>query len=101
MKRLPLLLLMLAGGIFLTVKTMGSDNNTPPSKYERILQSVHVILTQGHYDPKAIDDAFSKQVFTKFLEDLDGEKNLFLQEDIKALKKWETKIDEEIKKLKK
>lgn len=97
MKRLPLLLLMLAGGIFLTVKTMGSDNNTPPSKYERILQSVHVILTQGHYNPKAIDDAFSKQVFTKYLEDLDGEKNLFLQEDIKALKKWETKIDDEIK----
>ena len=29
MKRLPLLLLMLAGGIFLTMKTMGSDK-TPP-----------------------------------------------------------------------
>ena len=84
MKRLPLLLLMLAGGIFLTMKTMGSDNNTPPSKYERILQSIHVILTQGHYKPKDINDDFSKKVFTKFLEDLDTEKNIFLQEDIKA-----------------
>ena len=97
MKRLPLLLLMLAGGIFLAIQTMGSGNSTPPSKYERILQSIHVILTQGHYQPKAINDDFSKKVFNKFLSDLDGEKNILLQEDIKALKKYETKIDEEIK----
>ena len=88
MKRLPLLLLMLAGGIFLTMKTMGSDNSNPPSKYERILQSIHVILTQGHYKPKAINDEFSKKVFNKFLEDLDSDKSILMQEDITALKKY-------------
>lgn len=97
MKRLPLLLLMLAGGIFLTMKTMGSDNNNPPSKYERILQSIHVILTQGHYKPKNINDDFSKKVFTKFLGDLDSDKSILLQEDINALIKYETTIDDEIK----
>src|SRR5688572_9495916 len=97
MKRLPLLLLMLAGGIFLTMKTMGSDNSNPPSKYERILQSINVILTQGHYKTKDINDDFSKKVFTKFLSDLDSDNSIVLQEDVNLLKKYEKTIDDEIK----
>ena len=97
MKRLPLLLVMLAGGIFLAFNTMGTGKKTPPSKYERILQSIGVILTQGHYKPKDINDAFSKKVFIKFLGDLDPEKNILMQEDVNALKKYETRIDDEIK----
>jgi carboxyl-terminal processing protease len=60
MKRLPLLLGMLAIGIFLAFNTSGSDN-IPPSKYERILQSVRELLVQGHYNPKDINDDFSKK----------------------------------------
>lgn len=97
MKRLPLLLVMLAGGIFLAFRTMGTGNTTPPTKYERILQSVGEILVQGHFKPKDINDDFSKKVFKKYLEDLDPEKGILMQEDVTALKKYETKIDDEIK----
>src|SRR5215203_4195122 len=96
MKRLPLLLGMLAIGIFLAFNTLGS-NKIPPSKYERILQSVRELLVQGHYNPKEINDDFSKKVFTKYLEQLDPEKTFLMQEDIEALKKYETSIDDEIK----
>jgi len=96
MKRLPLLLGMLAIGIFLAFNTLGSDK-IPPSKYERILQSVRELLVQGHYNPKEINDDFSKKVFTKYLEQLDPEKSILMQEDVDALKKYETTIDDEIK----
>ena len=96
MKRLPLLLGMLAIGIFLAFNTSGSDK-IPPSKYERILQSVRELLVQGHYNPKDINDDFSKKVFVKYLEQLDPEKSIFMQEDIDALRQFETTIDDEIK----
>lgn len=96
MKRLPLLLGMLAIGIFLAFNTLGSDK-IPPSKYERILQSVRELLVQGHYNPKEINDDFSRQIFTKYLEQLDPEKSILLQEDVEALRKYETTIDDEIK----
>jgi carboxyl-terminal processing protease len=97
MKRLPLLLLMLAGGIFLAFQTLGIGKADPPSKYERILQNVGVLLSQGHFSPKDINDAFSKKIYNKYFEELDGDKNIFLQKDLDALRKYETKLDDEIK----
>jgi carboxyl-terminal processing protease len=88
---------MLIAGIFLAVQTMGTTNNNPPSKYEKILQMVGEILTQGHFSPKDINDDFSKKVFEKYFEELDPDKNIFFQEDLGSLKKYATRIDDEIK----
>ncbi|HZH94464.1 MAG TPA: carboxy terminal-processing peptidase [Flavisolibacter sp.] len=96
-KRLPLLLVMLAGGIFLASQTLGTGKADPPSRYQRILQNLGVILSQGHYDPKPIDDAFSKKVYQKFFEELDPEKIILMQQDISGLRKYETRIDDEMK----
>jgi carboxyl-terminal processing protease len=98
MKRLPLLLLMLSVGIFITFRTLGTTGKAaPPTKYERILQIVGEMLKEGHYSPKEINDDFSKTVFHKFLEELDPEKNLLMKEDLAALKRHETRVDDEIK----
>jgi carboxyl-terminal processing protease len=98
MKRLPLLLLMLSAGIFLTFRTLGTTGKSaPPTKYERILQNVGELLKQGHYSPKDINDEFSKKVFKKFLEDLDPDRSILMQQDITALKRHETRVDDEIK----
>jgi carboxyl-terminal processing protease len=101
MKRLPILILMVVAGSFLAFKTMGNGarntSATPPTKYEKILKLVGEMLSQAHYSPQQLNDAFSKKVFNKFLTDLDQEKNFYLQTDINALKKYETTIDEEIK----
>jgi carboxyl-terminal processing protease len=98
MKRLPLLIVMLVAGVFLAFNTMGtSTKSTPPSKYEKILQIVGEILKQGHYSPKDINDDFSKKVFNKYFEELDPDKDMFLQEDLAGLNPYSTKIDDEIK----
>ena len=101
MKRLPIVIMMVVAGSFLAFKTMGTNTrNTsinPPSKYEQILKLVGEMLLQAHYDPQGINDAFSKKIFKKFISSLDQEKNMYLQSDMDALKKFETKIDDEIK----
>ena len=55
------------------------------------------MLSEGHYSPKDINDEFSKKVFASYFEELDPDKNIFLKEDIVALSKYSTKIDDEIK----
>ncbi len=98
MKRLPILIVMVIAGIFLAFNTMGTTNTKiPPSKYEKILQIVGEILAQGHYSPKDINDEFSKKVFYKYFEELDPDKNIFMQSDIASLDKYSTKVDDEIK----
>lgn len=100
MKRLPIVILMVVAASFLAFKAIGKGNNTPsvpPTKYEQILKLVGEMLSQAHFSPQSIDDAFSKKIFNKFITDLDPDKDIFLQSDLTALKKYETKIDDEIK----
>jgi carboxyl-terminal processing protease len=96
MKRLPILVMLLVTGTFLAFQSLGKSSN-PPSKYEKILRNVGQMLAEAHYSPKDINDEFSKKIFKKYLNDLDPDKNIFLQTDYDALKKYETKIDDEIK----
>src|SRR5262245_20055975 len=98
MKRLPIVILTLVAGFFLAFQTMGNAANNPPSKYEEILKLVGEMLTQAHYSPQDINDVFSKNIFKKYINDLDPEKTMYMQSDIDMLqKKYETKIDDEIK----
>jgi len=69
----------------------------PPGKYEKILHNVTDMLKEAHYSPKLIDDSFSKKIFNKYFEVLDPNKNIFLKEDIESLRKFEFKIDDEMK----
>ena len=100
MKRLPVLIMMVVAASFLAFKTMGTgtkNSSVPPTKYEKILKLVGEMLSQAHYSPQQINDAFSKKIFNKFLGDLDREKNFFLQSDMDALKRFENRLDDEIK----
>jgi carboxyl-terminal processing protease len=95
-RNLPIVLLILAGGVFVAFRTLGIGGN-PPTKYETILHNVGEYLEELHYSPKAIDDKFSMEVFNKYLTEVDAEKNVFFQADIDELQgKYGTKIDDEI-----
>jgi carboxyl-terminal processing protease len=96
LKRLPILILLLVAGVFLA-SSMNKPKNDPPGKYEKILRNVTEMLKEGHYNPKPIDDAFSKKIYARYFESLDPNKNIFLREDLQALKKFELKIDDEMK----
>ena len=76
--------------------TRCSIKGTDPSEKQRLLTTIGTVLEEQHYSPKKIDDAFSKMVFKKYLEELDIDKNLFLQSDINDFKQYETYLDDEL-----
>ena len=95
-RNLPIVLLILGGGVFVAFRTLGIGSN-PPTKYERILHNVGEYLEELHYSPKPIDDKFSKEVFDKYLADIDADKNVLFQSDVDDLRsKYGTEIDDEI-----
>src|SRR5882757_3224629 len=96
---LPVLLVLTGASLFIAFKTQGKtegNDDNPKSKYSKVLRNVGLLLEEGHYSPKKIDDEFSKTVFNKFTKDLDDDKDIFLKSDIEGLRKYETKIDDEI-----
>src|SRR4030095_15805862 len=97
-RNLPVVILLLGAGLFLAFNSLGIGGGNPPTKYERILHNVGEMLKEIHYSPKKIDDDFSKTIFKKFLADryVDESKNILLQSDVQQLKKFETKLDDEI-----
>jgi len=96
-KFIPVLLVLTAASLFLAFQTQGrADHDNPKSKYTRILRNVGLLLEQGHYSPKKIDDSFSKEVLKKFIGDMDNDRNILLQGDLEDFKKYDNKIDDEI-----
>ncbi len=95
-RTLPFLIVVLAGALFIGFQSLGTKSLNPPGKYEKILHNVGEMLSQIHYSPKAIDDSFSKEVFKKYLGVIDQEKSFFVQDDVKQLRIYETKLDDEI-----
>ena len=95
-KRLPILVIMLLVAAVFFAGSVKKEID-PPGKYEKILHNVTEMLKEAHYSPKLIDDSFSRKIFNKYFEVLDPNKNIFLKEDIEALRKFEFKIDDEMK----
>lgn len=96
-KFIPVVLVLTAASLFLAFQTQGrSDYDNPKSKYTKIVRTVGVLLEQGHYSPKKIDDDFSKKVLKKFITGMDNDRNIFLQSDVDDFQKFSNKIDDEI-----
>lgn len=96
-KGLLLLAIVLFGGLFFAFKSSGIGGpEVILTQRERLLKSVGSILEELHYSPKNINDDFSRKVYKKFIDELDGDKTHFLASDLAAFKKYETTIDDEI-----
>ncbi|MBB3123976.1 carboxyl-terminal processing protease [Mesoflavibacter sabulilitoris] len=88
-----LLVLVLAfGSCSFTTKV---DDN--PDKDKLLIQIITLALDQLHFEPKTVDDAFSKEIFEDYLEQVDPLKRYFLKSDIDDFKKYETEIDDQLK----
>ena len=95
-KFLPVLLALIAASFFFAFQSQGLNEDIPKSKYEKILRNVGLLLEEGHYSPKIINDSFSAFVFRAFIKDLDEDKSIFLKADIDSFQKYIGKIDDEI-----
>ena len=68
-----------------------------PDKDKLLIELISYVLERGHYNPKDLNDTFSEEVFTNFIENLDPLKRYFYQSDIKEFSKYRHKIDDQIK----
>ncbi len=74
-----------------------SGPQAAPSKEQVLVGTIVQGLSQAHYQPERVDDAFSKRVFELALKRLDYRKKFLLQSDITQLTKYQTDIDDETK----
>ena len=63
-------------------------------KMQTIMISVKNTLSYLHYSPKPINDAYSADVFDKYLEMMDPAKKFLLQSDVDEFTKHKTKLDD-------
>jgi len=89
-----LFVLIIGGGLFYAVRS--GHHSDPGTRYEQIFHRIGEMLESWHYSPRKIDDKFSKDVFHAYLKTLDPDRHYFLASDLAQLKKYETKIDDEL-----
>jgi len=76
------------------------SNGDPVSSPERdavLVRTITQVLTRGHFEPKQMDDVFSKSVFALYLKDIDGGKRFLTQAEVDQLKAFELQLDDETK----
>lgn len=83
-------LLLVAGAAFGFRYVQQGD----PEKESLVMRLVAEALQGVHYQPREINDAFSEDAFTAYLELLDGEKRFFYQSDYDRLAKHRFKLDD-------
>ena len=66
-----------------------------PQKEAALMQALLQGLNRLHFQPKTLDDQFSKEVYGLYLKDIDNSKRLFTQADIDQLKQYETQLDDQ------
>ncbi|MBB4079597.1 carboxyl-terminal processing protease [Lewinella aquimaris] len=86
--------LVLVFALFAAVNPTATPPGDAPSI---ILKTMLTNLQTYHYQPTDIDDAFSERVYDQYLNDLDGARLFFTQDDIDAFAPYRTLIDDESK----
>ncbi len=70
---------------------------TPPGDKESvIIQTMMRNLERYHYQPMSIDDDFSGRMYNYYLNDVDGARLFFTQQDLEVFNKHKTQIDDQV-----
>lgn len=93
MKRKGLLFSGLIASLFLLTAVI--SNPSSAEKESLILNIMLSVMDQIHFEPKDLDDDFSKQAFDRYLSNLDGAKRYLIQSEVDQLKAYQYKLDDE------
>src|SRR5574343_573511 len=95
MKKIKYSLLLLPAFVLLTLAFC--FRQTEPANDGTLSQTIVEVLENYHYEPKLINDKFSKQLFDLYMKRLDSDKRFFLKQDVDSLKKFELLLDDQAK----
>ena len=68
-----------------------------PDKDKLLIQIITFVIEQGHFDPIAMDDAFSEELFKDYIGIVDPVKRYFYESDYKDFEKFKLTIDDQLK----
>ena len=93
------LLGILASGIIsIVIFFQLSVNKFDDSDKDKLLvELISFVLDRNHYDPKIIDDDFSKSVYDDYIKAIDPQKRFLLKSDIEKFDQYQFLIDDQIK----
>lgn len=92
LKLIGLALLFSAASCSFTTKSFDD-----PDKDKTLIDLITYVLERGHYDAKDINDDFSENVFTDFIDALDPDRRYFYKKDIEEFSEYKTEIDDMIR----
>lgn len=90
-------------GLFVLVFAFASCSFTESNTFETdnkdklLIDLITYVLEKGHYSPKQLDDAFSAEIYDRFIEGLDPLKRYFLLEDLQKFEAYKLDIDDQLK----
>jgi len=73
------------------------DPGDSPERDAALIRTISQVLTRGHFQPKELDDTFSKSVYALYLKDVDNGKRFLTQADVDQLKPYELLLDDQAK----
>lgn len=86
----------IAGLTWLVNRQSAQSNGDPePRKEAAIIRAIMGGLDRLHYQPKAMDNEFSKQLYKLYLKDIDGGKRFLTQADIDKLEPFAELLDDQ------
>ena len=91
-KILLLVLLLAFASCSFTAKTFED-----PDKDKLLIRVITYVLQQGHFDPIEMDNNFSEELFSDYLETIDPVKRYFYKSDIKDFEKYKLLLDDQLK----
>ncbi|PSR04852.1 MAG: tail-specific protease [Bacteroidetes bacterium SW_11_45_7] len=92
----PVVILLLS--LLITSHTPTSNSETPDlQKQKMLVKLIQQGLQVNHFKDIQVDDQFSEQTFHLYLKRLDGNKRFLTKSDVKQLRKYEKRIDDQVK----
>jgi carboxyl-terminal processing protease len=84
----------IVGSAFLVNKFTPFNGDEPnPQKEAVLVRTILDGMNRLHFNPKPVDDNFSKQLFQLYLQDIDGGKRFFTESEINQLQMHELQLD--------
>ncbi len=71
--------------------------SSSPGRDAALIRTISQVLARGHFEPKDLDDTFSKNVYALYLKEVDGGKRFLTQSDVDQLKPYELQLDDQAK----
>lgn len=96
-KILWLPLAILFTGPLLAAERDSSKVLQPTAAHLKEARIIVQILDYFHYRETDLDDSLSSVIFNNFIESLDGNKNYFLESDIRSFEKYRYQLDDKLK----